>query len=229
LEKMEEKVKTLKEMFVDLDEDVIRIILNDVGGNTDRAIDNLLKMCMTDTSPPPAEVKKEEKVLSQEEQDILFAKQLQEQLNTVDKEDTDLEFARKLQEELNRAPSYTYIRHEEPEEKFDSTMPISDFLSTVSHDDLKDLVDGVKEQMIPLVVQQLQQVTIPPINQEIDAPKLGPVSFGCDQITLSEVELPSEKVVVNFEGAKIKVNITDISASLKQFSWFYRKEKISKT
>jgi len=245
---MEDKVKALKLIFVDIEEEVIRIILNDVGGNSDRAVDNLLQMCMTDSPNKPEEKKVEkdevektekvEKELTQEEKDILFAKQLQEQLNLTDGsgEDADLEFARKLQAELNKPaypsyiPAYTPVHHHHQhlEEKFDSSMSINDFLTTVGQDDLKEIVDGIKEQMIPLVAQQLQKVSIPSINQEIDAPKLGPVSFGCDQIALSEVDVPSEKVTVTFEGTKIKITIADISASLKQFEWYYRKEKISK-
>lgn len=44
---------------------------------------------------------------------------------------------------------------------------IADFLSNVGQEEMSDMLDTIKEQMIPLIVDQMKAVDIPPINEEI--------------------------------------------------------------
>ncbi|KIK69291.1 hypothetical protein GYMLUDRAFT_35360 [Collybiopsis luxurians FD-317 M1] len=71
------KLSTLQGMFPDFDESLLQSVLGSVGGNTDRAIDVLLGMSdpeyHSDARPQEQE---EQPVLSQEELDARFARQL---------------------------------------------------------------------------------------------------------------------------------------------------------
>lgn len=76
----EEKVNTLIAMFPDISLASARLLLKNTKGNVEQAVENIL----TGNIPTETE-KKEERKLTQEEEDAILARQLQAQIEFVSK------------------------------------------------------------------------------------------------------------------------------------------------
>lgn len=163
--------------------------------------------------------------------DEALARALQAQLNA---DDADAELARKLaaEEQEEASSRYSQNAYQAPvasQPKYRANMSIGDFLGAVTADDMEEMVDTIKEQMIPLIVEQMQQVNVPPINEEIDSPGLGSrLSFTVSGIALDHIEVPKDNVTCAIQNGGFKISIGNIAARVKKFNWSYKKETFPK-
>lgn len=189
-----------------------------------------------------------------ENSDEALARMLQEQFNT---EDDDEKLARKLQsEESYSARTYyppahvagTYPSNYQSNYNMTSSYPTSysiagrnddsenegeiDLGSLLSNtENITEFKTAIKENILPMLSQQLKEVEIPEINETVDAgAKLGTIAFGVNKLKVASVEIPEDTINIEFDASahEIKLNITNISLSLENVEWFYKKEKFPK-
>ena len=62
--------------------------------------------------------------------------------------------------------------------------------------------------MIPVLVEQLKGLELPEVDETIDAgKKLGKISFGLSGISVEGVDIPKDKVAMQFTGQQIELNL----------------------
>jgi hypothetical protein len=104
---------------------------------------------------------------------------------------------------------------------------ISEILTMLTPDQKKMVVTSLRQQMLPLLLSQLNQMQIPRISDTTDT-SLGKISFDVNTITLADVVLPAEELQVNMQNASLTINADQIAAKLNQFDWSYRKHSFPK-
>lgn len=105
------------------------------------------------------------------------------------------------------------------------------------------IMNKLKDDLIPGLLKQLENFRLDPIEEEIDTGvtdssyiflcdiitgKIGLVAFGISDISLKNVSIPLEEVYVSFNESGMNISWSKISASLEQFSWFYKKQSFPK-
>ncbi|KAL6070383.1 hypothetical protein QOT17_006919 [Balamuthia mandrillaris] len=172
-----------------------------------------------------------------DDDDEALAKLLQEQFNA---EDEDARLARRLQAELNYVPpSPVYnFNYSQRTNGFavagsddDSSSDGFDLTNFLSEENLAEFTKAIKENMLPTLLEGLKEIELPAIDETIEAGKqLGPIAFGLDKLRISEATLPEDKVELKVkpETQELCLNVEDITLSVSQFEWFYRKEKFPK-
>eukprot|EP01089_Gocevia_fonbrunei_P018910 TRINITY_DN6516_c0_g1_i4.p1 TRINITY_DN6516_c0_g1~~TRINITY_DN6516_c0_g1_i4.p1 ORF type:complete len:352 (-),score=98.20 TRINITY_DN6516_c0_g1_i4:13-1068(-) len=245
---VEEKITLLKGMFGDFSDDTLRKVLKDCN-TVENAVDRLLTMDphapSTDTGNATEDTPKE---LTQEESDTLFAQKLM--LEEINKESTpvavplsDEEYAKKLQEELNGGSEDerlarslqsqwsqpTYNNNGNNNAAGLEAMMANFDISKLGKEELAEITSAIKEQMIPVLLQQLKGLEIPEVDETVEAgKKFGPIAFGLSGIKVEEVEIPKDKVTMELEGQQIELKIVEIKLDLQKFDWHYKKEKFPK-
>ncbi|KAH3759346.1 lipopolysaccharide-binding protein [Pelomyxa schiedti] len=101
-------------------------------------------------------------------------------------------------------------------------------LTKLDSSQLDQLVKLVKKGMLPIMLDQVKQVQVPDIDEAADLPKVGHVEFGIHGLQMEDAQIPEEKVNVVMEGKRIIVSASDVSAKLRKFSWFYKKDSFPK-
>eukprot|EP01102_Stenamoeba_stenopodia_P010763 TRINITY_DN3269_c0_g4_i3.p4 TRINITY_DN3269_c0_g4~~TRINITY_DN3269_c0_g4_i3.p4 ORF type:complete len:394 (+),score=124.53 TRINITY_DN3269_c0_g4_i3:3068-4249(+) len=98
----------------------------------------------------------------------------------------------------------------------------------------KMAIDMFRNQMIPMMVQQLKNVTIPAFTNTEEWGE-----FGISEIEIAELKFPTDKVVIeginvaeilsNFAASRtLHIKIVEIDLSTKQFGWHYKKSSFPK-
>eukprot|EP01118_Nematostelium_gracile_P001396 TRINITY_DN11428_c0_g1_i1.p1 TRINITY_DN11428_c0_g1~~TRINITY_DN11428_c0_g1_i1.p1 ORF type:complete len:311 (+),score=82.74 TRINITY_DN11428_c0_g1_i1:43-975(+) len=218
---MEDQVQMLVAMFPDFQENVIRAAVKK-GGNADAAAELLLTGFTIeddkknqDSLDPDVELAKRlqleldmetitgippenQRALTQEEQDELFARSLMEDDRRQSRSRT----------------SYSNADFERPAISF----------SNVDPNVANELLNQTKSMIIPLLLKELQGFKAPDIEEDLD----NSISISVKEIAMSEVKVPEENISLKLVGENIQLSVSDISAKLNQFSWGYKKNSFPK-
>jgi len=205
----------LRDMFGSVEDEVIRGVLMECHNDVERAIDYLLNISSlnSSSSPPPShhipqQEKKEEenkKELTQLELDELLAKELASE---------------------GGYPPVKYYHHKQPLLEEETVHSVS--IESLDPSVVGELLESVKANVIPVMVEQFQKVEIPPLAENIDAGKLGKISFAITEISVSEAHVPKEHIEIVMEGTSFKILAKQLDAKLKQFKWSYEKHSFPK-
>jgi len=155
--------------------------------------------------------------------DIALAQQLQEQLNTSPfpgtyRGNSNSKF-RGNGAIVNHGGGGAFMENQIPQ-----NVDIEKMVQTlIGEEGLEKISQEIKKNILPLIIQELQQFEFPPIEQDAET-----FSFGCEKIKLAEVNLPPENVTLTLEGNSINLKVTEISASLTKFAWRYKKTTFPK-
>jgi hypothetical protein len=224
-------MEALREMFPDMKQDTLQIVFDECDCNLERAIDTLLNMetiysspeniapinphSSKPTSPPLASAPTSTAPtapLSQLELDELLAKELASSMSDIPPSS------------FNR-PSYSnksFSYHDDDEAY---TVPIE----SIDKDVMAEIMNSVKSSMIPILLQQLNSLRVPPVDEQIDAGKLGMIRIALDQIRVAEATVPEEHVNIQVQELNhININVQEIAAKLHQFTWSYEKNTFPK-
>jgi len=93
---------------------------------------------------------------------------------------------------------------------------------------LQELLSSIKEGVIPIMLQQLSNMTVPSINEQIEAGKLGTITVSLGETKVLDALVPQENIHINVDKTVIKIIVKEISAKLKQFQWSYEKHTFPK-
>eukprot|EP00026_Physarum_polycephalum_P011807 Phypoly_transcript_12051.p1 GENE.Phypoly_transcript_12051~~Phypoly_transcript_12051.p1 ORF type:complete len:221 (+),score=48.30 Phypoly_transcript_12051:65-727(+) len=210
-------MEVIKDMFPHMSQDVLQGVLEECGGNVERAIDCLLNMeAIYDSAPPPPSQPSsqppsqppptslspsDQQQMSQMELDELLAREL-----------ANSSFFSDYNPPPRRVP--------EPQH----TMALDNIDPVV----MAEIINGVKSSMIPILLKELKSLEIPSVNERIEAGKLGTINISLDQIRIAEANVPEENITVAVEGADIAIGVKGIVATLQQFKWGYEKMSFPK-
>jgi len=212
-----EAILLLKDMFPTYDEEILLSVLEDCGNNVERATDCLLNLesgGSVATSAVSANIP-----------------------NTADDERLARELA---QSEYSGGYGSTgfgntaYVpttntkgRQAQPK-KHNDDFSHSVQLESLDSEVIKEVLNGIKGGVIPIMLKQLSQMTIPSISEKMDTGKMGLVEFALDQIKVAEAHVPEENVDIKVDKTEIIITVKDISAKLDQFHWSYEKHAFPK-
>jgi hypothetical protein len=154
--------------------------------------------------------------LTQEEQDLEFARQLEAQLLA---EDTDV--------------GYTIVRDDSrgrgaaPSATIPPLMgPIRLDLTKLPVEQRRTLAEAAKRALVPIVAEMVTKVSVPPVDQTLEVGKLGEISVGINGMTVETVTIPEDKVHVTIGEGEIGLEADGIMVATKPFAWRYRKGKL---
>eukprot|EP00164_Ancoracysta_twista_P002085 GFYU01002752.1.p1 GENE.GFYU01002752.1~~GFYU01002752.1.p1 ORF type:complete len:755 (-),score=220.97 GFYU01002752.1:183-2447(-) len=85
--------------------------------------------------------------------------------------------------------------------------------------DNEAFIDDLKNRVIPWVRDQILTLEIPPLEGIFET---GSVAYRVKDVVLSGLTIPPEGLSVEVMEQKVKINLLDISAVIKQFSWWYK-------
>jgi len=80
------------------------------------------------------------------------------------------------------------------------------------------MVNNMKEKMIPMLIQQISGLSLPPIQESTPE-----ADYGAEGVGVEEVNVPPENIEILLSGNTINVTISQFSAKLKEFSWYFSK------
>jgi len=211
---VESGVMLLKDMFTGVDEDLLQGVLLECAGDVERAIDCLLNITTPNATPTlstqaaninlnPEKEKEESKELSQMELDELLAKELANGYS---------------------ASPVQYYHQRKPQEEPIHSVGIDNLDPSV----IGELLESVKSNVIPVMVEQFQKVEIPPLAEDLEVGKFGKISISITEISVSEARVPKENIEIVMEGTTFKILAKQLEAKLSQFKWAYEKNSFPK-
>jgi len=221
-------MEVLHDMFPSMKATTLQSVLNECGGDVERAVDSLLSMEVINMEtvsrgvgapvPPPSSCSPSPH-LTQLELDELLAKELAADSYSHIHSRSDPDSISYLPSSHGRE-SYSAVRkapHARPHESH--TVALEQIDAGV----MSEMIAGVKGSVIPLLLQQLQALEVPAVEEQIDAGKLGLIKLSLDQIHVANANVPEDSVNISVEGVNIKIAAKEITARLQQFKWAYEK------
>ncbi|PRP81594.1 hypothetical protein PROFUN_01101 [Planoprotostelium fungivorum] len=209
--------ETLKAIFPDASDVLIQNALRRSQGIVDEAADLILSGQVIEGTG--------------EQDDEALARQLQEQMDRQEEDNaaTDAELAKILAEEISESKTQNDFDELLAQQLFlfhKGTPPVE----RKSADELPaHLQRHVKGETVPGFEKEFGELVLPPINETIDSP-FGIINCGVSDLKMEKkVVLKPEAVEVTLNGTdRVVMIIDDISASVREFKWFYKKETFPK-
>jgi len=86
------------------------------------------------------------------------------------------------------------------------------------------LLEEIRENLIPRLKERVGSAQIPEFEDSFDGGKaVGVIEFGVEEISVEELVIPLDNIHVSFSDPTIVIVWNNVSASLRRFQWFYRK------
>jgi len=82
--------------------------------------------------------------------------------------------------------------------------------------------------LVPKMLDQLAEVELPELDENIEAGKMGNISFAIKDTKLIDVVIPQQHIAVRITGPEIVIRIERVEVSLSEFGWGYELEKFPK-
>jgi len=139
--------------------------------------------------------------------------------------EADEELARKLQdEEYMDTSSFVPVSHYEYGEDDQTHVGWGGLDETM----VGQFLENIKGSVIPVLILHLKNLEVPPMNEKVQNGTIGAINFGIEGVTVSDVQIPQERVSVKTENQEVVLVAQGVSAELAPFRWFYEKDTFPK-
>jgi len=161
-----------------------------------------------------------------------LAQQFEQEVNLYS--DEDAAFAKQLQDsEWNpqstkwEQPDDSDLQNDLLDGMMNSNFNLQDILQSglISQESMGSLLDQIKQSILPLIQQEVRQMSIPPLDETPSIPKIGRVNFQMPEgVQVDECDLNPDQIQISIEKNQIHCVVGGIHASLEKFPWEFAKE-----
>jgi len=216
----EEQITLLASMFPDVPRDNLKRVFLKANRNVDAAVDLLLSG--QEFAEPPKTVHSNELNTFVDDEDALLAQQLQEQFNLEEGNqrmdtstfDSDEMLAMRLQNDWNTGSNFKF---HSPSSAYYGNTDLDIDLKALDTAVISELLSQVKDQIIPVITEELSKVELPPIDEQVETGSTGTVGFGVKNLGMQSIDVERKNINLKFEGFKLDMKITGITATMKEF------------